>query len=56
MQGSIRVFSGLFMTFAGVGTIEQSITSIELAIGVAVSVVGLYIMNCGVRAINKVAR
>jgi hypothetical protein len=46
------VFTGLVTTMFGVGGVESSLTNVELLQSVAVSVVGLAIMGCGVLAIQ----
>jgi hypothetical protein len=38
---------GFFLTFGGVGTIEQSVTDAALYDGILVAVIGLMIMACG---------
>jgi len=43
---------GLLITFGGVGTIEQDISSDGLLIGMLVSIVGLLMMYCGVIALR----
>jgi hypothetical protein len=46
------VFTGLVTTMFGVGGVEHSISNVELLQSLAVSVVGLAIMGCGVLAIQ----
>ena len=46
------VFTGLVTTMFGVGGVENSISNVELLQSLAVSVVGLGIMGCGVLAIQ----
>jgi hypothetical protein len=46
------VFTGLVTTMFGVGGVEHSLTNVELLQSLAVSVVGLGIMGCGVLAIQ----
>ena len=46
------VFTGLVTTMFGVGGVEHSISNVELLQSLAVSVVGLGIMGCGVLAIR----
>ena len=48
-------FVGFLMAFGGVGGVEQSITNVELVQSLAVAIVGLAVMGCGVLAI-KVAQ
>jgi uncharacterized membrane protein len=43
---------GLLMAFGGVGGVEQSIATIELVQSIAVALVGLAVMGCGVLAIK----
>jgi hypothetical protein len=45
-------FTGLVTTMFGVGGVENSISNVELLQSLAVSVVGLGIMGCGVLAIR----
>lgn len=47
------VIVGLVLTLAGAGSIENSITTVELLQSMAVAVVGLMTMGCGVLAINQ---
>jgi hypothetical protein len=46
------VITGLVMTMAGVGGVENSLATVELLQSLAVSVVGLCVMGCGVLAIR----
>jgi hypothetical protein len=43
---------GLLITFGGVGTIENDISSDGLMTGMLVSIVGLLMMYCGVLALR----
>ena len=43
---------GLLMALGGVGGVEQSIATIELVQSIAVALVGLAVMGCGVLAIK----
>lgn len=49
------VITGLIMTMAGAGGIENSFETVELIQSILVSIVGLAVMGCGVLAI-KVAQ
>jgi hypothetical protein len=44
--------TGLLVTFGAVGGVEQSVTDTELLSALAVSVVGLLTMYCGVLALR----
>jgi len=46
------VITGIILTMFGVGGIENSIETAELLQSVAVSVLGLGVMGCGVLAIQ----
>lgn len=46
------VITGIITVMFGVGGVENSITNVELLQGLAVAVVGLGIMGCGVLAIQ----
>ena len=46
------VITGIITVMFGVGGVENSITNVELLQGLAVAVVGLGIMGCGVLAIR----
>jgi hypothetical protein len=46
------VITGLITVMFGVGGVENSFTNVELLQSLAVSVVGLGIMGCGVLAIR----
>lgn len=46
------VITGLILTMFGVGGIENSIETADLLQSVAVAVVGLCVMGCGVLAIR----
>ena len=43
---------GLLITFGGVGTIENDVSSDGLLMGMLVSIVGLLMMYCGVIALR----
>ena len=43
---------GLLITFGGVGTIENDLSSNGLLVGMLVSIVGLLMMYCGVIALR----
>jgi len=43
---------GLLITFGGVGTIENDLSSDGLLMGMLVSIVGLLMMYCGVLALR----
>jgi hypothetical protein len=47
------VFTGLVLTLFGVGGVENSLTNTELLTAVAVSVVGLATMWCGVLGLRS---
>jgi hypothetical protein len=47
------VFTGLVLTLFGVGGVENSLTNTELLTAVAVSVVGLGTMWCGVLGLRS---
>jgi hypothetical protein len=47
------VITGLVMTLAGAGGIENSFETVELLQSLAVSIVGLMVMGCGVLAIKQ---
>ena len=49
------VITGLVMTMLGVGGVENSFETVELMQSIAVAIVGLAVMACGVLAI-KVAQ
>ena len=46
------VITGLIMTMAGAGGIENSIATVDLLQSIAVSIVGLAVMGCGALAIR----
>jgi hypothetical protein len=46
------VITGLVMTMAGVGGVENSIETVDLLQSLAVSIVGLAVMGCGALAIR----
>jgi len=46
------IITGLVTAMFGVGGVENSITNVELLQGLAVSLVGLGTMGCGVLAIQ----
>jgi hypothetical protein len=46
------VITGLVMTMAGAGGIENSFQTVELIQSILVSIVGLAVMGCGVLAIR----
>jgi hypothetical protein len=46
------VITGLVMTMAGVGGIENSFETVELIQSILVSIVGLAVMACGALAIR----
>jgi hypothetical protein len=46
------VITGLVMTMAGVGGIENSFETVDLLQSLAVSIVGLSVMGCGALAIR----
>jgi hypothetical protein len=55
MKSSTAMFvfiAGLLMTFGAVGGVENSVTDTELLSALAVSVVGLLTMYCGVVALR----
>ena len=55
MKSSTAMFvfiTGLLLTFGAVGGVEQSVTDTELLSALAVSVVGLLAMYCGVLALR----
>ena len=43
---------GFFLTFGGVGSIEQSTDTAGLLTGVLIAVVGLMVMGCGTLAMK----
>jgi hypothetical protein len=47
------VFTGLVLTLFGVGGVENSLTNTELLTAVAVSVVGMATMYCGVLGLRS---
>ena len=52
-DGAMVCFTvGFFLTFGGVGTVEQSVDNAGLITGILVAVVGLLIMGCGSLAIR----
>lgn len=52
-DGAMVCFTvGFFLTFGGVGSIEQSTDGAGLLTGVAVAIVGLMIMGCGTLAMR----
>lgn len=46
------VITGLVMAMAGVGGVENSFETVELAQSIAVAIVGLALMACGALAIR----
>lgn len=46
------VIVGLLIAMAGAGGVEQSIAAVELLQSIAVAIVGLAVMGCGVLAIK----
>ena len=46
------VITGLIMTMLGAGGIENSIETVDLLQSLAVAIVGLAVMGCGVLAIQ----
>jgi len=46
------VITGLVMTMLGAGGIENSFETVDLLQSIAVSIVGLAVMGCGVLAIR----
>jgi hypothetical protein len=46
------VITGLITVMFGVGGVENSFTNVELLQGLAVSLVGVCVMGCGVLAIQ----
>jgi hypothetical protein len=56
MKSSTAMFvfiTGLLMTFGAVGGVENSLTDTELLSALAVSVVGLLTMYCGVLGLRN---
>ena len=56
MKSSTAMFvfiTGLLMTFGAVGGVENSLTDTELLSALAVSVVGLLTMYCGVLGLKN---
>jgi len=56
MKSSTAMFvfiTGLLMTFGAVGGVEHSLTDTELLSALAVSVVGLLTMYCGVLGLRN---
>jgi hypothetical protein len=46
------VITGLIMTMLGAGGVENSIQTVDLLQSIAVAIVGLAVMGCGVLAIK----
>jgi uncharacterized membrane protein len=53
MKTAVMIFAGIVTTMAGVGGIEQSMTTPELLSGLLVAVTGLGIMGCAVLMIKR---
>jgi uncharacterized membrane protein len=56
MKTAVMIFAGLVATMAGVGGIEQSMTTPELLSGLLVALTGLGIMYCAVLMIKREER
>jgi uncharacterized membrane protein len=56
MKTAVMIFAGLVVTMAGVGGIEQSMTTPELLSGVLVALTGCALMLCAVVMIKREER